>query len=161
MSRDSVLYRSLAYIDTNLCPPQAVLCICHVHIPIPPSLSILLLPISFPPSPFRHPLSLPPSIRDRLPLSTSLLVPLYASNRGPPRPPSSLNVPVDPAASCPLSRSLALLASDGGFLACIHRQNSKLCVDACLCPFLLGDRGGVTRTTLITTLTTKECVMYT
>lgn len=108
MSRDSVLYRSLAYIDTNLCPPQAVLCICHVHIPIPPSLSILLLPISFPPSPFRHPLSLPPSIRDRPPLSTSLLVPLYASNRSPPRSPSSLNVPVDPAASCSLSRSRRL-----------------------------------------------------
>ena len=32
MSRDSVLYRSLAYIDTNLCPPQAVLCICHIYI---------------------------------------------------------------------------------------------------------------------------------
>lgn len=26
MSRDSVLYRSRAYIDTNLCPLQAVLC---------------------------------------------------------------------------------------------------------------------------------------
>lgn len=47
MSRDSVLYRSLAYIDTNLCPPQAVLCICHIHIPISPSLSILLLRVSF------------------------------------------------------------------------------------------------------------------
>lgn len=33
MSRDSVLYRSPAYIDTNLCPPQAVLCICHIYIP--------------------------------------------------------------------------------------------------------------------------------
>lgn len=32
MSRDSVLYRSSAYIDTNLCPPQAVLCICHIYI---------------------------------------------------------------------------------------------------------------------------------
>lgn len=32
MSRDSVLYRSPAYIDTNLCPPQAVLCICHIYI---------------------------------------------------------------------------------------------------------------------------------
>ena len=47
MSRDSVLYRSLAYIDTNLCPPQAVLCICHIHIPISPSLSSLLLCVSF------------------------------------------------------------------------------------------------------------------
>lgn len=58
MSRDSVLYRSPAYIDTNLCPPQAVLCICHIYIyRISQSLSSFLLlvplmPIFYHLSPF-------------------------------------------------------------------------------------------------------------
>lgn len=71
MSRDSVLYRSPAYIDTNLCPPQAVLCICHIYIyrlslnlllclastPSPlPLLSSLGFSLSHP---FREPLYLP------------------------------------------------------------------------------------------------------
>lgn len=82
MSRDSVLYRSPAYIDTNLCPPQAVLCICHIYIYFL-SLNLLLclvLAPSPPPSllstlgfslshPFCDPLYLPlSSIRSRPPL---------------------------------------------------------------------------------------------
>lgn len=102
MSRDSVLYRSLAYIDTNLCPPQAVLCICHIHIPISPSLSILLLRVSFSSSsalPFvsspSHALSfilnrffllfiflsLPPSVRGSPPPRLCVLVSLLVSNQ--------------------------------------------------------------------------------
>lgn len=57
MSRDSVLYRSLAYIDTNLCPPQAVLCI-YPCIRIPSSLSLSFYPIL---PGFNMPLSLTPS----------------------------------------------------------------------------------------------------
>lgn len=102
MSRDSVLYRSLAYIDTNLCPPQAVLCICHIHIPISPSLSILLLRVSFSSSsvlPFLSSpshalsfilnrffllfifLSLPPSVRGSPPPCLCVLVSLLVSDQ--------------------------------------------------------------------------------
>lgn len=69
MSRDSVLYRSLAYIDTNLCPPQAVLCICHIHTPISPFLFLL---------PFSHLFFfLPPSLFVALSSSLLFLTPTH------------------------------------------------------------------------------------
>lgn len=54
MSRDSVLYRSPAYIDTNLCPPQAVLCICRIYIHRPSRTLDFLLCLTL----IRHPVVL-------------------------------------------------------------------------------------------------------
>lgn len=87
MSRDSVLYRSPAYIDTNLCPPQAVLCICHIYIH---RLSLNLLLSPSPPS------SLPPSLSPFL----SRFLPFLPLPR-PSLSPSRLSV-----CDHPLSRSL-------------------------------------------------------
>lgn len=84
MSRDSVLYRSPAYIDTNLCPPQAVLCICRIYIYCI-SLFLFLSPSTFSVSPLP---TIPPSFSRNLSLSRplrglrsfpSLFLPLFVS----------------------------------------------------------------------------------
>lgn len=133
MSRDSVLYRSPAYIDTNLCPPQAVLCICRIYIHTPPlahprfpSLSLSLSPLSATP-------------RGPLPLFRSWFLPFPSS---PPVSPChhlsarscsvSLSVSESIRSRPTLSRSLAGPAR-GGFPN-THTEEPEVCTRVCVAP---------------------------
>jgi len=128
MSRDSVLYRSPAYIDTNLCPPQAVLCICRIYIHHPSRiLDLLLRPPSATPAVLRFlfllwflPFPLPPF--SSLP-STSRSV--------------SLSVSVQSALRPTLSRSLAspvTAAAAAGFQHAYIQRKPEVCARVCVAP---------------------------
>jgi len=147
MSRDSVLYRSPAYIDTNLCPPQAVLCICHIYIY---RLSLnLLLCLAFTLS-FSFPLSVSPF------LAPSAVLSVFLSSIRPRPPPFSLpprsgefptriQKPEVCTRVCVTPPPTATADT-----AATHRD--PLCVGTCL-------RGRVRPR--IAALTTKECVRCT